>query len=121
MQLHDFKPEADDPQHEPPQGGLVWQFGAEGRRSRTCGQRAVIKCRAQRVARAADEGDLIGAGSEPRDVGRVNPPPVQDRCRPGIWVSLCARDGTRQATARGLRTGWLVNRDAIVLLVMAVV
>jgi hypothetical protein len=98
VQVDYFKSEADDPQHESPQSRLVWQVGAESCRSRTFGHRAVVECRAQRIARAADEGDLIRAGSEMRDVGRLRPPPVQIRCRVrGTgWDRAGAGRGTQQ-------------------------
>lgn len=44
VQVHHFKPEADDPLHKSPQGCLVRQLRAQGRRARTYGHRAVIKC-----------------------------------------------------------------------------
>jgi hypothetical protein len=32
--VHHFEPEADDPLHEPAEGGLIGKFGAEGRGAR---------------------------------------------------------------------------------------
>lgn len=44
VQVHHFKPEANDPLHKPPQGCLVRQLRVQGCRARTYGHRAVIKC-----------------------------------------------------------------------------
>ncbi len=57
--LDQFEPEAGDPQHEPGEGGLVRQFGAEGCAARAYGDLAVVEFRAQCGACPARESDLI--------------------------------------------------------------
>jgi hypothetical protein len=64
MQIDYFKPKADDSLHQSPQGCLVRQLGAQGRRARTYGHRAVFKSRAKRVPGPTDEGDLIHSGPD---------------------------------------------------------
>ena len=43
VQVHHFKSEAGDSLHQPHEGTLIWQLGAEGRRARAYGDRAVVK------------------------------------------------------------------------------
>jgi hypothetical protein len=54
-----FKPEADDPLHEPGKGCLIWQLGAKGCGARADGDLAVVEFRAQRGTCLAPESDLI--------------------------------------------------------------
>ena len=61
-QEDNFEVQAGDPQHEPGQGCLVWQFGAKGCRTWANGYLAVVEFRAQRGACLAAESDLIRWG-----------------------------------------------------------
>jgi hypothetical protein len=59
VHIDDLKPEAGDPRYKSGQGSLIWQFGAEGCRTRADADLAVIEFRAQRGTRLAGESDLI--------------------------------------------------------------
>lgn len=59
MHIDHDKSQADDPLHQPGEGSLVRQLGAEDGRVRACGDLAVVELRAQRSARLATESDLI--------------------------------------------------------------
>jgi hypothetical protein len=43
VQVDHFKPEADDALHDSPEGSLIWQFGAKGRRVRAYDDLAVVE------------------------------------------------------------------------------
>ena len=65
MQVHHFKPEADDPLYESPEGPLIWQLGAQGCRVRAHDHGAVVttmplselmeRARISEKAKAADQ------------------------------------------------------------------
>ena len=57
--MADFKPKARDPLHEPGEGSLVGQFGAEGGCVRARGDFAVVELCAQRSVCLAGESDLV--------------------------------------------------------------
>lgn len=63
VQVDHFKPEPDDPLHEPPESSLIWQLGAKGCRAGAHDNLAVIKFRAQGRTSLTRDGDLIGSGS----------------------------------------------------------
>jgi hypothetical protein len=63
VQVDHFKPEPDDPLHEPPESSLIRQLGAKGCRAGAHDNLAVIKFRAQGRTSLTREGDLIGSGS----------------------------------------------------------
>jgi hypothetical protein len=58
-QADQLKAEAGDPQHEPGQGRLVWQFGAKDCRVRPHAYLTVVEFRLQHAARLPSESDLI--------------------------------------------------------------
>jgi hypothetical protein len=58
-----FKPEPDDPLHQPAQGGLVGQFGAEDGRVRARADLAFVELRTERSVRLTGENDLVYARS----------------------------------------------------------
>jgi hypothetical protein len=62
-QVDHFKPEPDDPLHEPPESSLIWQLGAKGCRARVDDNLAVIKFGAQGRTSPTREGNLIRSGS----------------------------------------------------------
>ena len=51
VHVDQFKIEADDPQHQPAKGCLVWQLGAKGSGAWAHGDLAVVEFRAQRAGR----------------------------------------------------------------------
>lgn len=57
--MNDLEAEAGDPQHQPAQGRLIGQLGAQGCRVRADGDRAVVEFRAHRGAGSARERDLV--------------------------------------------------------------
>ena len=57
--MADFKPKAGDPLHEPGEGSLVGQLGAEGGCVRARGDFAVVELCAQRSVCLAGESDLV--------------------------------------------------------------
>jgi len=70
------KPEPEDPLHDSPEGCLIWQFGAEGRRGRSDDDLAVVEFCAQCRTGLTREGDLVRAwshqdyASQPADPAR---------------------------------------------------
>ena len=71
MQVHDLEAEAGDPQHQPAQGRLIGQLGAQGCRVRADGDRAVVEFRAHRGAGPARERDLVRLWSHQGCASRV--------------------------------------------------
>lgn len=61
--MDDFKAKAGDPLHEPGEGSLVGQLGAEGGCVGACGDSAVVELCAQRSVCLAGESNLIGVWS----------------------------------------------------------
>lgn len=121
MHVHYFKPEADDPMHESQQGRLVWQIGADSCRPWTFGHRAVVERGTQCMTRAADEGDLIGAGPKTDDIWRLHPPPYpRHMSSPGNQVGS-AQGRPESGNSPDPRTGCLDNRKTILLPVIAAV